>query len=307
MIVNFSTSTTESFQMLSVATQELSPVPAAPPRAVPEPSVTEPALPAGVKRTFLNAVPIDAITEQECIDLILEKIEIGEGGLVVTHNLDHIRRLESDPFFASICAEADIRTADGMPVVWLSRFLRMRVPERVAGSSLLHTLSAAASKRGVSIYLLGGDEGTAAEAALALQKRNPGLIVAGTHYVPFGFEKNDAAMKEMIRELQSTSPDIVFVALGSPKQEILIARIRKHLPSAWWMGVGISFSYVSGRVRQAPAWMRNIGFEWVYRMIQEPRRLVGRYLGEGVPFAIWLLGRCVKDYFKNGRHRRSDM
>ncbi|HVT81531.1 MAG TPA: WecB/TagA/CpsF family glycosyltransferase [Phycisphaerae bacterium] len=300
MIVNESTSSMQTIRLIDGASAGQT---GAPPRAQPKPSVTEPAGLTPVKRTFLNAVPIDAITEQECIDLILSKIEVGEGGFCVTHNLDHIRRLESDPAFASICAEADIRTADGMPVVWLSRFLRMRVPERVAGSSLLHTLSAEASKKGVSIYLLGGDEGTAEAAAQTLQLRNPGLIVAGTHYVPFGFEKNDAVMKEMIRELQRAAPDIVYVALGSPKQEILIARIRKYLPHAWWMGVGISFSYVCGRVKQAPAWMRNIGCEWIYRMIQEPRRLVGRYLGEGVPFALWLLGRCLKDYFRDGRHR----
>ncbi len=252
----------------------------------------------GPKRTFLNAVPLDAITEEECVESILKGLDEGRGGFVVTHNLDHLRRLDHDPAFAAICAGADLRVADGMPVVWLSRLLRMRVPERVAGSSLIHTLSEAAAKCGRTVYLLGGDEGTAEAAAATLQSHNPTLKVVGAYCVPFGFEKNEVLVTEMVRQLKAAKPDIVYVALGSPKQEILIARLRKHLPDSWWLGVGISFSYVCGKVRRAPQWVQKVGAEWMYRMVQEPRRLVKRYLGDGVPFAMRLASRCMADYLK---------
>jgi N-acetylglucosaminyldiphosphoundecaprenol N-acetyl-beta-D-mannosaminyltransferase len=257
------------------------------------------------RRAFINAVRIDAITEQECIHAIISALDAGRGGFVCTHNLDHLRRLERDPDFASVCAGAELRVADGMPVVWLSRLLDIGLPERVAGSSLIHTLSAAAAQRGRSIYLLGGAEGTADAAAECLRSHIPDLKVAGTYYVPFGFEKDDKQIAAIVARLQAAAPDIIYVALGSPKQETLISRIRYHCPRAWWLGVGISFSYVCGQVRQAPLWMQHAGCEWLYRMAQEPRRLASRYLVEGVPFAARLFARCMADRLKGDRRRLS--
>jgi len=247
------------------------------------------------RRTFINAVRIDAITECQCIDAILDGLDAGRGGFVVTHNLDHLRRLELDPFFASICASADLRVADGMPVVWLSRLLHIGLPQRVAGSSLIYTLSRAAAQRGRSVYLLGGAEGTAEAAAKLLHEKNPTLKIAGTYCVPFGYEKSGAHMTDITNRLKAAQPDIVYVALGSPKQEVLISRLRRQFPQTWWLGVGISFSYVCGKVRQAPVWMQKAGCEWLYRMVQEPRRLASRYLVHDIPFAAWLLARCLSD------------
>jgi len=254
------------------------------------------------RRTFINAVRIDAVTECQCIDAILDGFDAGRGGFVVTHNLDHLRRLELDPYFASVCAGADLRVADGMPVVWLSRLLDIGLPQRVAGSSLIHTLSYSAAQRGRSVFLLGGTEGTADAAAEVLKRNNPTLKVAGTYFVPFGFEKDPDHLQEIISRL-SSAPDIVYVALGSPKQEALIGRLRRHFPRTWFLGVGISFSYVCCKVRQAPIWMQRAGCEWLYRMMQEPRRLARRYLIEGIPFASRLLTRCVAERMKGvGRY-----
>ncbi len=252
------------------------------------------------RQIFIRGVRIDALTETECIEAILSALDLGRGGCVVTHNLDHLRRLERDPGFARVCAGAELRLADGMPVVWLSRLIGASLPERVAGSSLIHTLSAAAAKRGRSIYLLGGDEGTAEAAARLLATANPQLLVAGTYCVPFGFEKDSREVNDIARRLRDAAPDIVFVALGSPKQEFLIAQLQACLPVAWWLGVGISFSYVSGRVRRAPRWVQRAGCEWLYRMLQEPRRLAKRYLIEGMPFAASLFARCL---LENARGR----
>src|SRR6185503_14088249 len=104
----------------------------------------------------------------------------------------------------------------------------------------------------------------------------------------FGFESDPKEMERLAAALSEAAPDIVFVGLGSPKQEKLIGRLRSTLPGAWWLGVGISFSYLTGDVRRAPVWMRRCGLEWFHRLTSEPGRLARRYLVEGIPFGLRL-------------------
>jgi N-acetylglucosaminyldiphosphoundecaprenol N-acetyl-beta-D-mannosaminyltransferase len=176
-----------------------------------------------------------------------------------------------------------------MPLVWASRLQGTPLPARVAGSDLISSLSAAAAGEGRSIFLLGGDNGTAQAAANVLRDRYPQLVIAGTLCPPLGFENDEAAMRRITAVLEAARPDIVYVALGSPKQERLIDRIRPALPKAWWLGVGVSFSFLCGEVKRAPLWMRNWGLEWIHRLAQEPRRLFRRYVIAGIPFATMLL------------------
>ena len=238
----------------------------------------------------LNGVKLHAVNEAEVIEHILSEIQSGRGGVVVTPNLDHLRRYLHDLSFGALIAEADLVIADGMPLVWASRLQGTPLPERIPGSTLISTLSAAAGQHGRSIFLLGGDLGTADGAAAALKTKYPSCIIKGTHFPPFGFMENQSQMSAVIQALSDASPDIVYVALGSPKQEKLIAKLRFVLPNAWWIGVGNSFSFLAGHVRRAPVWMQKSGLEWVHRLCQEPRRLFRRYLIVGVPFAASLLG-----------------
>ncbi|MEX0887007.1 MAG: WecB/TagA/CpsF family glycosyltransferase [Phycisphaeraceae bacterium] len=244
-------------------------------------------------RVRLCGVELDAITERACIEFILSRLDAGRGGWVVTVNLDHLRRLVCDAGYARLCGGATLRVADGMPLIWASRVRGTPLPERVAGSQLIATLSAAAARRGRSIYLLGGDAGTAEAAAAVLQVRSPALRVAGTECPAVGFEHDDAVVAALAERLRVARPDIVYVALGSPKQERVIARLRDALPGAWWIGVGISFSFLAGRVRRAPPWMQRMGLEWVHRLSQEPGRLARRYLVAGLPFAVRLMVRSA--------------
>ena len=237
----------------------------------------------------LHGVTLHAVTEPQAIRHVLDELASGRGGVVVTPNLDHLRRCVRDLHFGALVAEADLVVADGMPLVWASRIQGTPLPERVAGSNLISTLSAGAAERGRSIFLLGGAEGTAEGAAKVLHERHPHLRIVGTYCPRLGFEKNPKLMAEMVQQLTAAQPDIVFVALGSPKQEQLIAKLRLSLPNAWWLGVGVSFSFLTGDVKRAPLWMQKYGIEWVHRLVQEPRRLFKRYLLVGVPFAARLL------------------
>ena len=247
------------------------------------------AIPLPIETIQLRGIDFHCVSETRCIDHICDCLDAGEGGWVITANLDHLRRALADPSYRRLCGEASLVVADGMPLIWASRLQGTSLPERVAGSSLISTLSEGAAMRGRSLYLLGGDPGTAQAAGKILQQRYPSLTIAGDYCPEYGFEKDPDQMRRIIESLIEAQPDIVYVALGSPKQEQLVARLRHHLPGAWWMGVGISFSFLSGDVRRAPRWMQVIGLEWVHRLVQEPRRLAKRYLIDGVPFAVSLL------------------
>src|SRR5688500_5117354 len=180
----------------------------------------------------LWGVRLDSITETQCIGHILDELDAGRGGMLVTPNLDHLQRCTKNLAFGALVAEADLVVADGMPLVWASRLQGTPLPERVAGSNLITTLSGGAAGRGRSIYLLGGSEGTAEGAARVLVDRFPSLKIAGTWYPPIGFENDTQQMADIVASLSAARPDIVYVALGSPKQERLIARLRPILPEA---------------------------------------------------------------------------
>ena len=232
---------------------------------------------------------VHALTENQAIEFVMEELAAGRGGVTITPNLDHLRRYMRELGFRSLVAEADLVVPDGMPLIWASRLKGTPLPARVAGSDLILSLSKSAATQGRSVYLLGGDAGTAEGAADILRQRNPDIQIAGFYCPPFGFEKNPAEMAKIIQQLEAARPDIVYVALGSPKQEMLIDRIKSHLPSAWWIGVGVSFSFLTGAVTRAPRWMQKTGIEWAHRMFQEPGKLLRRYLIEGIPFGCILM------------------
>lgn len=251
------------------------------------------ALPGALPEVELQGVGLHAISQVECVEYVLDELDAGRGGWVVTPNLDHLRRLERDREFRELYDEATVRVVDGTLLLWALALQRTPVPERVAGSDLISSLSAGAAQRRRSVFLLGGNPGTAERAAEVLRARHAELTVAGVECPPEGFHKDALAMARLSRRLHEAKPDIVFVALGSPKQELVIRHLRHDRPEAWWLGVGISFSFLAGEVRRAPPWMQRAGLEWLHRVAQEPRRLFRRYFVEGLPFAARLLATCA--------------
>jgi N-acetylglucosaminyldiphosphoundecaprenol N-acetyl-beta-D-mannosaminyltransferase len=139
------------------------------------------------------------------------------------------------------------------------------------------------------VFLLGGESGVAAEAAAELTRKIPNLNVVGTHCPPHGFENDERCIEAIVSQLESTRPGVVFCGLGFPKQERLISFLAERFPSMWFIGCGAAVTMAAGRVRCAPKWMQQLGLEWLFRLIQEPRRLFARYVVHDTPFAFRLL------------------
>jgi N-acetylglucosaminyldiphosphoundecaprenol N-acetyl-beta-D-mannosaminyltransferase len=252
------------------------------------------------RRIRLADVDFDDLTEAQTCGRILSGLRGGSGGFVVTVNLDHMVRCHRHEDYLRIVQQADLVVADGMPLIWASRLQGTPLPERVAGSTLTWRLAGELAEQGHSLFLLGGDPGVAERAAERLASRFPQLRVAGVYSPPMGFERDAAGLEEIRQRLLAAAPDVVYVALGSPKQERLIMQLRSSLPAAWWMGVGISLSFVTGDVQRAPLWVQRLGLEWLHRLLQEPRRLFRRYVVDGIPFAVRLLVGCSLRRFSRG-------
>lgn len=242
----------------------------------------------------LFGLDVHQITERTCVERVLWLLEQGEGGWVVTPNLDILRLTAQEPELNALVSRADLRVADGMPLIWASRILGTPFPERVSGSNLIFSLTEGAAHRNRSVFLLGGMPGVGERAAGVLKERFPGLKVAGVHCPPFGFEADPTHMAALEKAVGESGADIVYVALGFPKGEKLTQRIRHLLPKAWWVGVGISLSFVTGDVARAPAWMQRGGLEWFHRLSQEPQRLASRYLVHDLPFAGQLFFHALR-------------
>lgn len=240
-------------------------------------------------RLEIGGVQIDCVTEDDVIGHILGSLAGGRGGWVVTPNVDVLRQAARDSSIRDLIADADLVIADGMPVVWISRIKGHPLPGRVPGSDLIWSLSEAAGQAGASVFLLGGNSGVAEKAAGVLRDAVPGLQVAGHHCPPMGFESSPPEVEAIFAALEETKPDIVYCGLGFPKQERLIAQLRHRFPATWFLGVGISLSFVCGDMRRAPTWMQERGLEWLHRLSCEPRRLFSRYLVHDLPFTLYLL------------------
>lgn len=253
------------------------------------------------ERVDVLGVRFDRLMMAEAVSRILSEMRAGRGGWVVTPNLEILRRASKDASWCETINAAELVVADGMPIIWASKLQGCALPERVAGSSLIEPLAKGAAEQGARVLLLGGNPGIAEQAAEILCQRYPGLVIAGTECPPMGFEADSAYMQFLRKKVVSTCPDVVYVALGSPKQEKLIGQLRSEAPDAWWLGIGISLSFLTGEVQRAPLWMQRLGLEWLHRLVQEPRRLAKRYLVDGIPFAVVLLCRGLVQRFKGGR------
>ena len=171
---------------------------------------------------------------------------------------------------------------------------------------MIWSISNAATRSGVPIFLLGGNAGVGERAAAVLRESFPDIKICGTVCPPHGFDSDESQVALIEELVRKASPGIILVALGFPKQDVLIERLRYALPYASLVGIGISLSIVAGEIRRSPAWTRRLGLEWCHRLLQEPRRLFQRYVVRGMPFALSLLSSAAWYRLRSGAHAVTD-
>jgi N-acetylglucosaminyldiphosphoundecaprenol N-acetyl-beta-D-mannosaminyltransferase len=208
---------------------------------------------------------------------------------VITANTHYAMLTEKNADLCAINLRAAFIVADGAPLVWASRWHGSPLPERVAGSDLIFELSAEAARKGYRIFLLGGAEGVAAEAARRLSAQYPGLQIVGTEAPPFR-EPTAEEHAALIARIKLARPDILFVGFGQPKGERWIDRNYGDLGIPVSIQVGASLDFAAGRIRRAPYWMQKSGMEWSFRLLSEPRRLAARY-ARNAWFILRMIGR----------------
>jgi N-acetylglucosaminyldiphosphoundecaprenol N-acetyl-beta-D-mannosaminyltransferase len=238
-------------------------------------------------RVEVLGCPVDALTMAETVARVEDAIARRETVQHVAINAAKVVRYQHDPDLRAAVDGCELATADGQPVVWASRLLGRPLPERVAGIDLMEALLGTARARGYGVFLLGARAEVLGRAEAEIHRRHPGVRILGRHHGYFGAEGEAA----VVDEVAAAAPDILFVALETPAKELFLARNKARLAVPFVMGVGGSFDVLAGERRRAPRWMRRSGLEWLFRLLQDPRRLARRYVVGNSAFA-WLV---VKD------------
>ncbi len=232
-------------------------------------------------------VPFHNVTMDETIAFVDEKIRDRGFHQIATANVDFLIHAIRDKEMQQILCSCDLVIPDGMPILWGSRLLGSPLKQRVCGVDLVPRLAELCAREGYSMFFLGASEQNSFRAAENLKQRYPGLRIAG-RYSPPVMPLDLMNHEDILRRIERAKPDILLVAMGNPKQEKWLAMHRHRLNVPICIGIGGSIDFVAGAVKRAPRWMQSTGLEWFYRMMQEPRRLVQRYIGDACGFARYM-------------------
>jgi N-acetylglucosaminyldiphosphoundecaprenol N-acetyl-beta-D-mannosaminyltransferase len=226
----------------------------------------------------------DCSFQQACESIVAHARNGGRPTFITTANAQHIVLLEKDKRLREIYSRADLIVPDGFSLLLAARFAGRSLRERVTGVDMFQALCELAAEQNLHVFLLGGRPNSANRTAQVLKGKCPQLRVS-TYCPPMNFEKSASGLEETARTIRAAKPDMVFVALGAPKQDYWIYEHGLALPVPVFMGVGGTFEMVSGMVSRAPLWMQSTGLEWFYRLCMEPRRMWRRYLLGNLSFA----------------------
>lgn len=231
---------------------------------------------------------IDRLDRADTVARIVEVIESGGLAQQVSINAAKLVALHDDPKLRAVIEGCELVSPDGQSVVWASRLLGRPLPERVNGTELMFALMDVAQQRGYGVYILGARAEVLERAVARLRELYPKLRIVGYRNGYFSDEESGAVAEE----IRAAGPEILFVAISSPRKEYWLAEHGRTIGVPYVMGVGGSIDVVAGKTRWAPPWVRRAGLEWLFRLAQEPRRLGGRYLTTNARF-IKLLGKEV--------------
>lgn len=233
-------------------------------------------------RLQLLNIQVDNLSMDEAVAEIDRLVKKKSRSYVVTPNLDHIVLLEKDSLFKKIYDDADLVLSDGKPLIWIAKMQGTPIKEKVSGSDLFPEICRLAARKGYRIFILGAAEGVADKAATILKKTYNNLMISGTYSPRMGFEKNEEEVDKIIRLINESEADILAVALGSPKGEKFIYSIKDSICVSLSISIGATIDFIAGNVKRAPKWMSNAGLEWLYRITQDPGRLIKRYWNDAV-------------------------
>ncbi|WP_454807695.1 WecB/TagA/CpsF family glycosyltransferase [Paraburkholderia fungorum] len=240
-----------------------------------------------MKRIEILGCPMDSATMDETVSAISTRIVTKQFTQHVAVNVAKLVHMQSDKELAQSVHSCDLISVDGMGVVWAARMLGHAVPERVTGVDLFERLLAEAARLGLPVYLLGATEEVVARVAAICERRYSGLQIAGYHHGYFGEDQ-----QPVVDRIRESGARMLFVAITSPAKENFINRWKGTLGVDFVMGVGGTFDVVAGKVSRAPRWMQRVGLEWLFRVLQEPRRMWRRYLVTNSRFAL-MLGKAL--------------
>lgn len=255
---------------------------------------------AGARQPIaILGVPFDNITAAEAVELIDRMVASGRPHYLATANVDFLVQALEDVELHRILFDAHLVLCDGTPLVWASHLLGNPLPQRVAGSDVVPLLLRIAAKKSYRVFFLGAAPDVVAQAVRNLERQYPDLIIAGYYSPPFKplLEMDHDEIKRRIAEAK---PDLLFVGFGCPKQEKWIAMHYQSLGVPVSVGIGGTIDFLAGRLKRAPIWMQRTGTEWIYRMMQEPRRLFRRYAKD-----LWMFGwNILRQWWRLQFHAR---
>jgi N-acetylglucosaminyldiphosphoundecaprenol N-acetyl-beta-D-mannosaminyltransferase len=232
----------------------------------------------GVRTRDILGIPIALADYERVMDVMDEMIASRERGYVCAAPVHAVMVGRDDPEMRAALRGATITVPDGMPLVWAANWLGEELPDRVYGPELMRRYSERCAQHGHRVWLYGGrDQGSLVQLALSMRQRHPGIKITGGYSPPFR-SLNPAEEEALVKQINDARPDVLWVGIGVPKQEKFMARMRDQLEVPVMCGVGAAFDFHAGRISQAPNWMQERGLEWTYRIAQEPRRLLPRYL-----------------------------
>jgi N-acetylglucosaminyldiphosphoundecaprenol N-acetyl-beta-D-mannosaminyltransferase len=266
------------------------PSPQPQPHAAPAPA-------AEVGTREILGVPVAMVDYDRAMDVMDALVERRERGYVCAAPVHALMVARDDPEMLAALRASTLVVPDGMPLVWAANLLGESLSDRVYGPKLMQRYSDRCVERGHRVWLYGGrDQGSLVQLALSMRRRHPGIRIVGGYSPPFR-PLTDAEETNLVAQINEARPDVLWVGIGVPKQEKWMARMRDRLDVPVMCGVGAAFDFHSGRVPMAPAWMQDRGLEWIYRMGQEPRRLMRRYLTTNPRF----VGAFARQYVSERR------
>lgn len=251
---------------------------------------------AHIPRREILGVPIALTDYAGAMDVMDDMVDRRHLGWVCAAAVHSVMVARSDRDMHRALKEATITVPDGMPIVWAANALGEELPNRVYGPELMRRYCDRAVERGHRVWLYGGrDQGALVQLALSLRQNHPGIQIVGGYSPPFRplSEDEDAAVAKQINDARA---DVVWVGIGVPKQEKWMVRMRERLDAPVLCAVGAAFDFHAGRVSQAPRWMQERGLEWTYRIAQEPRRLLPRYLVTNPSFMLNFARQWMREH-----------